>query len=90
MLQDVDGRLGALVVLHGGHDLRFPPCPYLVLGGHGALATRRAARAARSAPRGSRRRRFVKPLLCVFPTRAESPWESEIARNKVDNPYQGL
>ena len=32
----------------------------LVLGGHGARATRMAARAARSAPRGSPRRRFVK------------------------------
>ena len=74
MLQDVDGRLGALVVLHGGHDLRFPPCPYLVLGGHGALATRRAARAARSAPRGSRRRRFVKPLPFGYPTRADNQY----------------
>ena len=44
----------------------------LVLGGHGARATRMAARAARSAPRGSPRRRFVKPLLCAFPTRADN------------------
>ena len=44
----------------------------LVLDGHSASAARRVAWHTQGTCRGARLGRFVKPLPCAFPTRAES------------------